>query len=184
MKTSIKVATAIIVVLIVLSAGYIMVQRCQNNNDWIAAHINEGLIGADNFDITDEKTGSYAKGTVYYINENGDLKVRVFANVQITSESSWITIQGSEKLRASKILSNYGDDLERGYIDVVEQLGGVYVGTKPIFNTVPGSGGVIIDFIPTKKFNPDVDPLTATISVGGVEETYNMFLNDQPDENS
>lgn len=55
MKTSIKVATAIMVVLIVLSAGYIMVQRCQNNNDWIAAHINEGFIGADNFDITDEK---------------------------------------------------------------------------------------------------------------------------------
>ena len=189
--------TAVVVVAIVIIAFstvlYLVHRDGGDDYDYWYPTINEGLFQTESFDITDEETGSWTRGKAFFLNNNGEILIRVFADVHVApGDFGGISISGTDEIRPTVIMSDFGGDLERGKIRVYQAIGCVMIGSA-LWGVEPflgGDGSVIIDYVPAKSFNANEKPLSITVAagsriiddgthiVGPTHETITVFLNE------
>lgn len=187
---TIVVAIAVAIVIASLSV-YVIIQRNNDNGGYGHPDINEGLFETRSFDVVDKDTGSWIKGKIFFIDDGGDIMIRVFADIHLApGDFGGASIAGNEKIRPTEVLTDYGGDFSRGSVFAVPALGWVTIGPDIYGQLPPGmDGSVIVDFIPIKSFDPETEPLSITLAIGSkifddgtshtclTQETVDIFLN-------
>jgi len=87
----------------VICITFVTLLLLYNSDDTTVTDINEDVVDVKSFNIVDEGTGTYTDGTVFIINSNGDLKVKVIAELFIGDQDFGGVTYSMEHLGVSSV---------------------------------------------------------------------------------
>lgn len=170
---------AVLAWIIILVSASIVVISVVEDRDRPSVEINEGLMQVTEFDLTDPYgLGSTAKGTIFFIDEGEDIRVRVVADVNIIpGDYGGYLLHGYDYLSPAEVVSGYNGDTSGQLIDCSPG------GPRFSIDRAPGStqskggtGTIIVDYITNSNFTDDVHKLSICVQIGQYFETYSCTV--------
>ena len=141
----------------VICITFVTLLLLYNSDDTTVTDINEDVVDVKSFNIVDEGTGTYTDGTVFIINSNGDLKVKVIAELFIGDQDFGGVTYSMEHLGVSSVFCDYRfEDDSTAYVHTLDHLG-EYGRVEVASSQEPTGGGkgyIEVEFGSTNTLSP------------------------------
>ena len=169
----------LVTIVAVVAVSVVALSMAYDNDSDQSIDINEGLIQVADFDMKNEiGLGSTAKGSIFFIDEGENIRVRVVADINLIPEDKGgFVLCGHEYLAPTEVLCGYNNDVSNQYVEcLVGELSYVFVDRPPGGFPEGGSGTVTVEFVTNSDYNGDVNPISIGVQIGYTSETYTCVL--------
>ena len=164
----------------VIAAAVVTVALTYDDDSDQRVAVNE-VIQITDFDLKNEiGLGSTAKGTIFFIDEGENLRVRVVADIMLVPEDiGGFQIGGLEWLTPECVTYEFEGDLSPEDIRWSTETGFGWIIVKQ-FPALPGpgesSGTIMADFVTTSPIAESEEQISIRIQIGYTDQTYTCTI--------
>ena len=169
----------LVTIVAVVAVSIVALSMAYDNDSDQSIDINEGLIQVTDFDMKNEiGLGSTAKGSIFFIDEGENIRVRVVADINlIPGDKGGFVLCGRECLTPTDVLCGYNNDVSNQYVEcLVGEYSYVFVDRPPGGLPEGGSGTVTVEFVTNADYTGDVNSISMGVQIGYTSETYTCVL--------